>query len=78
MSNEEKIEKLLATHRSLVDRLNQLNDRMNEVGTDQEDMIPGHDDGQEWWDTMNRYKVTLHQLEIAKKELRELGYQKAL
>jgi len=78
VSNEEAIERLLRQYRELVSKLNQLNEAINEVGTDSEDMYPGHDEGQEFQAKMVRYQIYMEQIRIIREELRRLGYKKAL
>ncbi len=78
MGNEEKIERLLGEYQKLIEKMNEINEGLNQVGTDSEDMIPGHDDGQEFWARMEMYKMMKAQAESVRKQLRELGYKKAL
>lgn len=78
MTEEEKITKLLAEYQRLVSKLNELNEAMNEVGTDSEDMIPGHDEGAEFFAKMNIYNLYKAQAKSIRDELRKLGYKKAL
>ncbi len=66
------------TYKTLVEKLNEINDQMNEVGTDSEDMIPGHDEGAEWYAKFEKYKTVLEQVKLIRKELRNLGYKYAL
>jgi hypothetical protein len=78
MSAEEEVKRLLEKYKHLVGRLNRLNEEMNEVGTDEEDMRPGHDDGQEFFAKLDKYQATLDQARMVREELRKLGYKYAL
>ena len=78
MESEEKITKLLAEYKRLVNKLNEINEAMNEVGTDSEDMIPGHDEGAEFFAKFNKYNIYKALAKSVKEELRKLGYKKAL
>lgn len=76
LGKDKKIKTLLEKYRFLVGRLNQVNEEINEVWTDEEDMLPGHDEGQEFYAKMEKYKVILAQLEMVREELKRLGYAK--
>ncbi len=78
MGNQEKIDRLLTEYQRLVSRLNDINDQMNEVGTDTEDMIPGHDEGGEFYAKFVKYQSVMAQITSIRGELRKLGYKRAL
>ena len=46
------------------------------VEADGEDVLPGHDEGAEYWSRMVKYKVLIENAELIKKQLRKLGYKK--
>lgn len=75
MNNSVKIQQLLEKQKELAGKLNILNEEINDTGTDGEDMIPGHDEGAEWWAKMDKYKMLMDQVKSIKKELKELGYK---
>lgn len=75
MNNNLKIERLLEQRKRILLWMDKLNNEMNEIGTDAEDMIPGHDEGAEWWAKMNQYEILKRQIKEIGKELTELGYK---
>lgn len=74
--NTDKINKLLEEMKIIASKLDAINDAMNATESDGEDMIPGHDEGAEYWAKMNNYKILLEQARNIRSELRKLGYNK--
>ena len=71
-----KIKKLLEEYKNLAEKLNEVNQKINDSGADGEDIIPGHDEGADYWALMTKYKIYMEQARNIKKQLNDLGYNK--
>jgi cytochrome c len=74
--NNHIIKTLLEEYKKLADRLNEVNEKINESGADGEDIIPGHDEGADYHALLAKYNIYLEQAKNIKKQLNDLGYNK--
>lgn len=72
----DKIKQLLVEYKNLAEKLNEVNEKINDSGADGEDIIPGHDEGADYHALLTKYKVFLAQARNIKKQLNDLGYNK--